>query len=165
MDWQIASLSKKSAVSGKDFAPLDRVVCAIYNDEMGNLQRSDFLKDELDNFELKEKILGKWERVVSENPQEDERAARRLALASNEDFFLSLFDDSLSLESEQKDLIKQILALLLERKRILKALGRPSGGIQKYLHVASKRELEVPQGILNQELIFKIQQQLDMLMI
>ncbi len=165
MDWQIRPLSKKSSVSGADFSPGDRVICAIFEGEFGVLDREDFLKDELESFQFRGNILGKWERVVSENPEEDERAARRMALAGSEDFFLSLFDEASGVETEEKDLIKQMLSLLLERKRVLKARGRPAGGVQKYLHTASGRELDVPQKDLTQDLVLKIQQQLDSLML
>ena len=92
-------------------------------------------------------------------PEEDERAARRMALSSSEDFFVSLFDGS-GVRADESDVIKQMLALLLERKRILRPVGRPSGGIQKYVQTSTKREFDVPQRNLDAELIVKIQTQL-----
>ena len=141
----------------------DRVVCAVFLDDAGNLDRVDILKDELEAFKLDKKILGKWEREVSANPEADERAARRMALAGSEDFFLSLFDDSSQIDADETDVIQQILALLLERKRILKPVGRPSGGVQKYVHCSTKNLLDVPQKELDADLVMKIKSQLDYL--
>lgn len=160
MDWQIKSLSKKSSVSGADLKPGDVVVSVLHQNEAGDLERSDFLKSELEQNPYMGKFLAKWERVVSENPLEDERQARRLALTGSENFFISLFDDE-SLDIDQKDVLKQMLALLLERKRILRAKGRVKNGVQIYVHSASKREFEVRQCELNEELIFNIQSQIE----
>ena len=82
------------------------------------------------------------------------------AIAGSEDFFISLYDDE-AVEVEQKDVLKQMLALLLERKRILRPKGRPEGGFQLYLHPSSKREFLVPQKELSEELVFNIQSQIN----
>ncbi len=164
LEWQIKPLAKKTA-SGRDIAAGDTVVCAVFIDELGNLDRMDFLKDEFDETLLTGKIIGRWERVVSANPDEDEKMARKMSLASSEDFFLSLFDEASSVQTDESDVVKQMLALLLERKRILRPQGRVSGGVQKYLHVATKRIFEVPQKNLDEELIVKIQSQLGSIII
>jgi len=165
LEWQIKPMSKVSAGSGAEIKPHDVVVCAIFIDELGNLDRLDFLKDEFDVSSIKGSLIGKWERVVSENPEEDERAARRVALAGSEDFFISLFDDNSAVVAEELDAVKQMLALLLERKRILKPLGRPIAGVQKYIHSSTKREFEVSQRDLDAEVVVKVQNQIGSLLI
>ena len=165
LDWQIKPLAKKSAVSDREIRPGDCVVCAVFVDELGNLDRIDVHKDEFDSAKIKGKVIGWWERVVSDAPDADERAARKMALASSEDFFLSLFDEASSVEMEESDVVKQMLGLLLERKRILRPLGRPRNGVQKYLHVATKREFAVPQKNPDEELIYRIQNQLGAIII
>lgn len=160
MDWQIGTLAKKSSHSGRDLKPGDTVVSIVRLGEAGVLERNDYLKEELAEGNYESRYLAKWERVVSENPEEDERQARKMALAGSEDFFISLYDDP-NVDMENPDCMKQMLALMLERKRILKALGRPSGGVQKYRHPASGREFEVPQKELDEALIMGIQSQLD----
>ena len=122
-------------------------------------------KDEFDDSKLRGRILGKWERVVSEHPEADERAARRMSLESSEDFFVSLFDADTQIETEEADVVKQMLALLLERKRILRSVGRPAGGFQKYVQPSTKREFLVPQKNLDEDLVFKIQNQLGSIII
>ncbi|MBR4597166.1 MAG: hypothetical protein IKO42_02085, partial [Opitutales bacterium] len=135
-------------------------VCVVFVNEAGELDRRDFLKSELEEHPFEGKYVGKWERVVSENPEEDERQARRMAIAGSEDFFISLYDGD-AVEVEQKDVLKQMLALLLERKRVLRAKGRPQNGVQLYAHPRTKREFLVPQKELNEELINNIQTQID----
>lgn len=164
MDWQIKTLSKKSSQSGVDLKAGDVVVSIVFVNDLNELDRRDFLKTELDENPFDGKFVGKWERVVSENPEEDEREARRMAIAGSEDFFLSLYDD-IGVEVEQKDVLKQMLALLLERKRILRAKGRPQNGLQLYIHSSSKREFLVPQKELNEELISNIQTQINAFLI
>ncbi len=160
LEWQIKPLSKKSSKSGRDIKAGDTVVCAVFLDSMGNLERRDFLKDEFDESVLAAGFVGRWERVVGENPEEDERAARKIAMASTEDFFLSLCDENSPVEADEVDALKQILSLLLERKRILKPLGRPSGGVQKYLHPASGKVFDVPQKEPSEDMILKLGSQL-----
>ena len=164
LEWQIKPLAKKTP-DGKEIKAGDTVVCAVFIDELGNLDRVDYLKDEFDETALKGDIIGKWERVVSANPEEDERMARKMSLASSEDFFISLFDENSQIQTDETDVIKQMLALLLERKRILRPIGRASGNVQKYLHVATKRNFDVPQKNLDEELIIKIQSQLGSIII
>ena len=160
LDWQINPLSKKPAISGRDILPGDTIVCAVFIDPLGNLDRADCHADEFDPSKINGKIIGRWERVVSAHPEEDERAARRMALSSSEDFFVSLFDESSGVTTDEADVVKQMLALLLERKRILRPVGRPKSGIQKYVQVSTKREFDVPQKNLDTDMIIKIQNQL-----
>ncbi|MFR6034093.1 MAG: hypothetical protein ACLUKN_13550 [Bacilli bacterium] len=66
---------------------------------------------------------------------------------------------------DESDVVKQMLGLLLERKRILRPVGRPRNGVQKYIHAATKREFDVPQKNLDEDLILKIQNQLGAIII
>jgi len=165
LEWQIKPLAKKSALSDREFKPGDVAVCAVFFDEFGALDRLDSHKDEFDDSKIRGKVIGKWERVVSADPEGDERAARRMSLAGSEDFFLSLFDENSAVVSDEVDVIKQMLALLLERKRVLKSIGRPRGGFQKYLHPQTGREFEVPQKSVDEELVLKIQSRLGSIII
>jgi len=164
MDWQIKPLSKKSSLSGTDLSVGDEVVSLVYIGENALIERIDILKSELENTPLPKNIIGRWERKVSENPDQDEKFARKLALASSEDLFLSLFDNE-SVDAPQKDIIKMLLALQLERKRILKSVTHLQNGIQTYIHVSSKREFQVRQIDIDDTLIINIQSQLDTLII
>lgn len=164
MDWQIKPLAKKSSLTGETLKAGDEVVCAVFAGDNNELERIDILKSEFNAAKFDKPLIGKWERKVSDNPNEDERFAKKLALASSEDFFISLFDDS-AVVTAQKDILKMLLALLLERKRVLRAVGRPVNSIQKYIQVSTKREFEVPQEEINPELLIKIQAQIDSIII
>ena len=47
LEWQIKPLAKKTP-DGKEIKAGDTVVCAVFIDELGNLDRVDYLKDEFD---------------------------------------------------------------------------------------------------------------------
>jgi hypothetical protein len=62
--------------------------------------------------------------------------------------------------------LKHLLALLLERKRILRAVGkRCRSGTQRYLHIASRAEYEVPVIEIDLALLTQIQSRLDALIV
>ena len=55
-------------------------------------------------------------------------------------------------------MLKHLLSLMLERKRVLRAVGeRQNKGEQRYLHVKTKRELTVPIVDISTELMLKIE--------
>ena len=62
-------------------------------------------------------------------------------LAYQEEFFFSLYEGE---ESDEKDILKQLFALLLEKKRILRSFGRKNAQKQKFVHIKSKKEFWVP---------------------
>lgn len=165
LDWQIKPLAKKSALSDREIKAGDTVVCTVFINQLGQLDRIDAHKDEFDDSKVEGRVIGKWERTVGEHPEADERAARRMSLESSEDFFVSLFDTNTAVETDEVDVVKQMLALLLERKRILRPVGRPSGGFQKYIQPSTKREFLVPQKNLDEDLVIKIQNQLGSIII
>ena len=86
LDWQIKTLAKKSAISGREIKPGDCVVCAVFVDELGNLDRIDVHKDEFDASKINGKVIGWWERVVSDAPDADEHltSAYDIAIMSRE---------------------------------------------------------------------------------
>jgi hypothetical protein len=52
---------------------------------------------------------------------------------------------------------------MLERKRILRALGKPADGFQRYLHVRTREEFSVPVDEFQPEQIAHIQPALETL--
>jgi hypothetical protein len=148
MDWQIKTIAGKCCATSIDFNPGDSVLSLIFKDEEENtLGRADILSEEQEQFELPGALLGRWTRVIKEDgatefgPQEQAAAA--------EDFFCSLYDEAQESSDEngadERLALKHLLALLLERKRILRAVGvRAKSGIQVYRHPKLEREFEVP---------------------
>lgn len=161
LEWKIKPLSKKSALTGRDIKPGDTVVCAVFTDGGGNLDRIDSHKDDFDDSKIEGRIIGRWEREVNGGSEADERELRRSALASSENFFVSLFDEKNAASDGETAVLKQILALLLERKRILRPVGRVSNGVQKYVQSSTKRKFDVPQADLGKDTLARIQKQLE----
>lgn len=157
MDWQIKTLSRKSTLSGDSFEPGDRAVSLVYvDDEAGELGRTDLHERELEQFELAGKVLGRWNWVMKD--PEDGAVSASETVASAEDFFFSLFENESVAGREESDMLKHLLALMLERKRILRAVGpRQATGMQTYRHVKTKQEILVPIAEISRDLMLKIE--------
>ena len=157
VEWQIKTIARKSTLSGEAFNPGDRVVCLIYkDDEAGDLGRADLCPEEVENFDLPGEVLGRWSRVVKDPDDESQNA--RETMASAEDFFFSLYENDQPDAREESDMLKHLLSLMLERKRVVRALGkRQTEGTQLYRHVKTKREIEVPVVEISTDLMLKIQ--------
>lgn len=157
MDWQIKTISRKSSRSGQPFAPGDVAVSLIYMDAaQGGVARADLHESELAEFGLPGELLGRWRRVIKD--PDDDAAQAGETLASAEDFFFSLFENETEDSSEERDMLKHLLALMLERKRVLRAIGpRKGGDSMSYLHVKSKAELRVPLCEMSRALMLKIE--------
>jgi len=162
MDWQIKPLARECAVSGQPFAIGDQVVCFLHRDEEGQLQRADVAADRVDEFPRPGAVLGRWGREVKPRGEE-EKEARAQALATSEELFLSLFEENSAELAADRELFKQVLALLLERKRILRAQGRPADGQQTYLHVRSKQTYIVSAQDPEPEALLRIEEELNAL--
>ena len=146
VDWQIKTMADRSEQSGTPFNPGDRVACLVYMDEEAEeLRRIDLLEAEAGEFALPGELLGRWVRLVVE-PHAEAKSAPA-TLQSAEDFFFSLYEGVSEEEAppEEKQALRHLLALMLERKRVLRAVGsRQLEGGQPYLHVKSKRTFDVP---------------------
>lgn len=161
MEWQIKTIARKSTLSGQAFSPGDSVVSLVYKDaDAGELGRADLLPDELERFGLPGPVLGRWTRVVKD--PDDEAVSARETMASAEDFFFSLYEGEnqgdASEAQETAAMLKHLLSLMLERKRVLRPVGpRQTEGSQTYLHVKTKRTLEAPIAEISTELMVKIE--------
>lgn len=162
MDWQIKPLARECAVSGKPFEIGDEVVCFLFRDEEGQLQRADVAAPKVEEFPRPDAVLGRWGREVKPR-SEEEREARANALATTEELFLSLFQQDSPELADDRELFKQVLALMLERKRILRSQGRPVDGVQTYLHVRSKEIYPVQATDPDPSALMRIQEELNML--
>lgn len=139
MEWSIKSLSKRCCAGNEAFADGDIVVCFVVKKTDGALERFDVLERNLAEFVPEGVVVGFWKRVFSSNT--DAVVELKQKLASQEDFFVSLFDVP---ETDDGDTLKQLLALFFERKRILKSAGAHDGKFQRFVHVKTKREFLVP---------------------
>ncbi len=158
MDWQVKPAGRLSQISGEAFRPGQKIISYIYKDEGNDLRRLDLLATEADHFTVPGSILGWWTQVVKD--QEDEAEARRRAIETSEGLFHSLFEEG-AVCAEESEALKFLLAIMLERKRILKRCGKPAAGEpQRYRHSKSGEEFDVPQVDLTASTVLKIQEQL-----
>lgn len=155
MDWQIQRLGRVSSVSGDKFEPGDRVVCLIFVGPQGDIDRADMLEAEEADFELlPESVLGRWVRVIKEKGVDAQE--QKLTARSVEDLFLSFYSHP-SGDLEEVALLKHFIGLLLERRRILKPVGkRQTSGEQTYMHGKTKQEFQVPVLALEPELLMRL---------
>lgn len=166
MDWQIKPLGHASAASGEPLNVGDPVVCFIFLDENAEMQRADIRESESERFPRPESILGRWRRTVKDRGEEN-RAAREQQIASAEGLFFSLFEESDGTDEveAEREALKQVLGLLLERKRVLRAVGRPEDGFQLYRHPKADREVRVPMHDLEPEQLIALQERLELLVL
>lgn len=160
-EWQVQPLSRRCAVSAEPLKPGDAVTCVVVKPVGAEIARFDVLESRLPEFNPDGIVLGRWARVVKERQDEDRETRQRL-LATREEFFLSLFADEADPDGD-KAVLKQLLALLLERKRILRPLGAPAGGVQRYKHGRTGDEYLVPVGDISPEQVARVQHALEVL--
>ena len=141
-EWQLKTISKQSQLTGSPFEVGQRIISYIFKDDSGKIHRNDIHAVDLDKKDLPGTLLGWWEQVVKN--YDDEIEAKKHAVNSSEELFLSLYEGE-EAETHERDVIKFLLALMLERKKILKPMIKfPTNRIQKYLHNRTNREYEVP---------------------
>jgi hypothetical protein len=148
-------LSRASFLSGKTFVPGEKVTSVIFRGPEG-LQRADLSEADASTWQPPGDVLGRWSRKAED---ESDAARRKQALASAEEVFLALMQEPGG-AGEDKNLLLQLLALLLERKRILRPQGRPADGRQRYLHSRLQQEFSVPYQELTPERLPALREQL-----
>ena len=161
MEWQVKPIARACAVTGRELVPGDLVTCIVHKPTGAPMERADVLRDHAGEFKATGLVLGRWNREVKERGEE-EKALRAQLLASREEFFLSLFEDP-SDPAGEKAILKHILALLLECRRLIKPSGPAEGGAIPYLHVRTQQVLQVPAVDLQPEDIQRVQATLDLL--
>lgn len=159
MEWQVKPLARVSAVDGTAFSIGEKVLCFLYRNEEGQLARDDIRPEEEERYNVPSPLLARWAREVKP-AGEEEKQARRQVLETAEDLFLALFDEDLPDVAGDRDALKVILGLMLERKRILRVKGKRGKESVLYLHVRSKREYSVPARDLTPAEALRIQDDL-----
>lgn len=175
--WSIHAKSRKSKVSGEPFADGAQIVSFLRLDEQGVLDRLDVLESEVDPESPPEGVFAWWRQIVESNvAAAEERKAR---LKGHEDVFLSMYGIDPSEQAGESDeektvsppedadrpraLLLQLLALLLERKRVLRRLGGTRGNVLRYRHAGLNLVLEVPNSEASPEELMEIEGQLSLL--
>jgi hypothetical protein len=182
MELTLHPIATKSFVSGREFVENDRVVSYLVREATGEVARRDLLASEDPpsaaagaegqpsagpgessgpRWMPPAFIYCRWT-VAFKQRRAEEDSARTLKLTA-ENLFLTLAAPEAD-RSETNTPLLQFLALMLERKRLIKLRGyTEDGSRQIYEHMPSHQLYEVPVGNLNAEFFQKIQEHLGVL--
>jgi len=162
MDLNLQPLAQTCFVTGRPFVEGERVVShLVRNTGSAEIMRYDVAESAVAEFSPPGFVACRWvhafkPRRAGENPD------RALKLTA-ENLFLTLADPSAEPTPENTRLV-QFLALMLERKRLLRPKGRSADGTRNvYEHAGSKQLYEVPVGELGPEFFVAVQAQLSVL--
>lgn len=167
MELTLHPIATKCFVSGRDFAENDRVASYLVREATGEVARRDLLESEGERFTPPAFVYCRWV-VGFKQRKADEDPARNLKLTAD-NLFLTLATPA---GSETPDLgsqtlntpLLQFLALMLERKKLIKLRGYTEDGQRQiYEHMPTHQLYEVPVGDLNVEFFQKIQEHLGVL--
>ena len=162
MEMHLQPLANTCCVSGEAFVDGARVASYLVRQGPAlEIVRYDVLEASAATFAPEGFVACKWvhafkARRAGENPD------RALKLTA-ENLFVALADPTTEPTPENTRLV-QFLALMLERKRILRPKGlSPDGARSRYEHTRSKAIFEVPAGELTPEFFVAVQEQLSVL--
>ncbi len=162
MELHLQPLATTCYVSGEPFVEGARVASfLVRNAAETEVFRYDLLEPHAATFAPEGFVACRWVHVfkprrAGENPD------RALKLTA-ENLFVALADPTTEPTPENTRLV-QFLALMLERKKILKPRGRSADGLRsRYEHAKSKAIFEVPVGELTTEFFVAVQAQLSVL--
>lgn len=146
MELQLQPQADVCFVTGTAFQPGDRVVSFLVRDAAGEFRRLDCLAAAETNATPPGELLCRWSRTFKPPGAE---ANPELALKlTAESLFLSLTEEGVA-AVEENGALKQFLALMLERKRVVKNRGHSAGGHLLYEHIRSHRTVEVPAAAMD----------------
>lgn len=159
MELNLQPLASTCFVTGQAFKEGDRVLSFLIRSETSvEVVRYDMLESSKAEFTPSGFIACQWGHVFKPR-KAGENAERELKLTA-ENLFVTLADPAVELAPENERLV-QFLALMLERKRLLRPKGRTADGKRAiYEHAKTKQLYEVPAGELSPEFFISIQEQL-----
>ena len=169
MELNLHPIATKCFVSGRDFRENDRVVSYLVREAPvtgsgqlgGEVARRDLLESEDGRFMPPAFVYCRWV-VAFKQRKADENPALTHKLTA-ENLFLTLADPANETSATNTPLL-QFLALMLERKKLIKPRGLTEDGARQiYEHMASHQLYGVPVGDLNVEFFQKIQEHLGVL--
>jgi hypothetical protein len=160
MEMHLQPLTTTCFVSGQPFAEGDRVASYLVRATTLEVVRYDVLETQAAGFAPEGFVACRWVQVFK--PRSHENPDRALKLNA-ENLFLTLADPTNELTVESTRLV-QFLALMLERKKMLRPRGQNADGTKNvYEHAKTKQLIEVPVGDLTPEFFVAVQEQLSVL--
>lgn len=161
MEMHLQPLASACFVSGEAFQEGARVASYLVRPTTTDLARYDVLEPHAAGFTPEGALVCRWVHAYKPRKAGD-NSARELKLTA-ESLFAALADPSTE-PSEENTRLLQFLALLLERKKVLRPRGRSADGLrQVYEHAKTKQPFEVPVGELTPEFFVAVQEQLSVL--
>lgn len=161
MEMQLQPLASVCHVSGQPFVEGNRVASHLVSGKTGEVVRYDLLESESGKFIADGVVACRWVQVFKLR-KANENTDRTLKLTA-EALFLTLADPATEATAESTRLL-QFLALMLERKRVLRPKGRTADGARNlFEHAKTKQLFEVPAGELTPEFFMQVQAQLSVL--
>lgn len=161
MELNLQPLAATSRVSSRPFAEGDRVVSYLVRSVVNEIVRYDVLLDEDAGFRPEGYVFCRWvHRFRPKNPEDN---PERLLKLTAENLFLTLADPANEPVPANTPLL-QFLALMLERKRILRPRGTTADGERNlFEHQRTHQMYEIAAGDLTPEFFARIQEQLGVL--
>jgi hypothetical protein len=161
MELHLQPLAPACVVSGEPFVEGARVACFLVRTTTTEVVRYDLLEAQSGNFSPEGFVVCRWVHVFKPRKL-GENADRELKLTA-ENLFVTLADPLTEPTPESTRLL-QFLALMLERKRIVRPKGRSADRERNvYEHTKTKLLYEVPLGELTPEFFVAVQEQLSVL--
>ncbi len=161
MDLNLNPIATQCCVTGRAFAEHDRVVCYLVREDNGLTGRRDLLESADSQLPPPALIYCRW--VIGYKPRRGDSNPDRALKLTAESLFLTLADP-VNPPNEANTPMLQFLALMLERKKLLKPRGYSADGARQILeHMPSHIAYEVPVGTLDAAFFLSIQEQLGVL--
>ncbi|MEO5957552.1 MAG: hypothetical protein ABIZ49_11410 [Opitutaceae bacterium] len=154
-------LASSCFVSGEPFAEGERVASYLVRSPGLEIVRHDLLEAHAARFSPEGFVACRWVQVFKAR-RPGENSDRALKLTA-ENLFFALADPATEATPENTRLV-QFLALMLERKKVLRPKGRSGDGERNvFEHAKTKQMFEVPAGELTSEFFIAVQEQLSVL--
>jgi len=161
MELNLQPRASSCFVSGAPFREGDRVASLLAMSDSGAVVRYDALESNAAQLAPEGFVACRWVQVFKPQPREA-NAERALKLTA-ESLFVTLADPSTEATPETDRLVR-FLALLLERKRLLRPRGRSADGTRDlYEHARTKQVYPVPALELTPEFFVAVREQLSVL--
>ena len=163
MEMHLPALASTCYVTNEPFVEDERVISHLVRQiSDGEIVRCDVKGESEDRFETPGPVVCRW--VQAFKPKETKENPERDLKMTADNLFMTLADPAVEELSVEDTRLVQFLALMLERKRLLKPKGRNADGSREvYEHRGSKGRYEVPVGELNPEFFIAVQAQLSVL--
>lgn len=164
MNWNIKPFSHRCYITGEPFEDQARYTSYLVADqESGELVRYDVSEAEVEKFQPEGEVICRWSRVYKKQPERGADARQQRETA--ESVFVSLFESEAGDEEEERETLKQVLGVFLERKKILKDRGFCQDRSAQILeHRKNGNVFLVPTDRMTAESLPRIQERLGELM-